>query len=104
MTAVLDAAVLDEPPLDDESVDDATRWEIFQKFRRETPMGFFDDPGNVHEMFWGRLIYERWRQTWLPYVEGLTEGPTTREEYAELRAILYGRRRPVADLVDRFHS
>jgi hypothetical protein len=85
-------------------IDDGERWETFLQFRRETPDGVLDDPRNAPTYFWGRIGFELWRSRWLPYLAGLTDGPTTPREYAELRPKLYGRRRPFVDMIDRFHS
>lgn len=77
--------------------------DTIEAFYRETPAGLLDAPPETWpDLFWGRLAFEGWRQRWLPYLAGLADGPTDREQYAALRPRLFSMKR-TRD-VDRFHA
>ena len=73
----------------------------FRQFLAETPAGLSDDLGNAPTYFPSRQAFERWRQRWLPYLAGMTDGPASAPEYARLRPVLMAGR--IADRLDRFH-
>jgi hypothetical protein len=90
----------------DPDINDRERMRIFRQFLRETPAGsvLLHDLAHAPDYFPSRPAFERWRARWLAYLVGLVDGPTTPAEYAALRPKLFGRRRPVTDRIDRFHS
>jgi hypothetical protein len=77
--------------------------DTFAAFLRETPNSMLGAPPTTWpDWFSDRLAFEDWRQRWLPYLVGLADGPTDREQYAQLRPRLFSMRR--TDRVDRFHA
>lgn len=85
-------------------ITDEQRLAIFQMFLRETPPGMVRDRLHAPDHFANRLAFEAWRARWLPYLAGLADGPTSREQYAVLRPRLFAAHRPDVEGIDRFHS
>lgn len=87
-------------------ITDEQRLVIFRRFLTETPPDLLRDHDLLHapDYFADRLVFEAWRARWLPYLAGLADGPTNREQYAVLRPRLYAGHRPEVDQMDRFHS
>jgi hypothetical protein len=68
------------------SAEDAAMIYTFRDFLAETPQGLTKTPAaGWPVMFASRAAFQAWRTRWLPYLVGLSDGPTTSAEYAELR-------------------
>jgi hypothetical protein len=63
--------------------DDLRIVEVFRTFLTETPKGVTNDFGHARRYFETPEAFNAWRQRWLPYLAGLTDGPTTPDEYTE---------------------
>lgn len=61
--------------------DDLRTVETFRSFLTETPQGVTSDFGHARRYFETPEAFNAWRMRWLPYLAGLTDGPTTPDEY-----------------------
>lgn len=81
---------------------DADRLAVFRLFLRETPPSLAGAAADSWPgLFEDRVAFEEWRARWLPYLAGISDGPSTRDRYESLRwRLRSGRMRDV----DHFHT
>lgn len=55
--------------------------DAFRALLTETPRGVMNDFGHARRYFDTPEAFNAWRTRWLPYLAGLADGPSSRDEY-----------------------